>query len=218
VAPVNVKVGKPEQAAVDKEEQETVDEEEAEVDKDAGGEIFYVDLDANAGGDVTDNGFGHTVDADRLSSEGVLQQADGGSGECSGDGISAGDSEEDGDDEGKVKDGKTGEGSREKGLQQDCAKRHKHRYGGGKAMLFKLSAGCVAAGGHKTVRTVTDFVGRGFVLLSYVIATVEGLKALLNLVEAAVYGALRLSVVKLEAVEWLALRWYWLACSRRRRV
>ncbi len=78
--------------------------------KTRGGEVFYIDLDADAGGDVTDDGLGHAVDADGLSGEGVLKQTDGGAGECSCDGISSGDREEDRDDEGKIKDGKPREG------------------------------------------------------------------------------------------------------------
>ena len=67
----------------------------------------------------------------------------------SGDGVAAGDGEEDGDDEGKIEDGKPGKGSGEEGLQQDCRQRHQQRDGGGEAVLFEFSAGCVAAGGHK---------------------------------------------------------------------
>ena len=60
----------------------TVEEEEAEVDEDAGDEVFDIDLKADAGGDVADDGLGHAVDADGLSGEGVLKQADDGAGEA----------------------------------------------------------------------------------------------------------------------------------------
>ena len=102
VQPVEMEGRHAEQAAVDEKEQEAVDEGEAEVHEDAGGEVFDVDLDADAGSDVADDGLGHAVDADGLAGEGVLEQADDGAGEGSGDGVAAGDGEEDGDDEGEI--------------------------------------------------------------------------------------------------------------------
>ena len=121
VPPIDVEVRESKESTVDEEEQEAIDKKEAEVDENASREIFNIDLNTDAGGDVTDNGLGHAVDADGLSGEGVLQEADGCASECSCDGISTGDREEDRDDEGKVKDGKPRERSREKRLQQDRA-------------------------------------------------------------------------------------------------
>ena len=66
-----------------------------------------------------------------------------------GDGVAARDGEEDGDDEGEIEDGEAGKRPGKKGLQQDRAQRHEERDGGGEAVLLELSAGCVAAGGHK---------------------------------------------------------------------
>src|SRR5258708_1128628 len=88
VEPEDVEVGAAEEAAVDEEDQEAIEEEEAEVDEDASGEVFYVDLNADAGGDVADDGLRHAVDADGLVGEGVLEEADGGSGEAAGDRVS----------------------------------------------------------------------------------------------------------------------------------
>ena len=147
--PEDVEVGEAQEAAVDEEDQETVEQEEAEVDQDTGGEVFYVNLNADAGGDVADDGLGQAIDADGLIGEGVLEQADGGSGKGAGDGVAARDSEEDGDDEGEIEDGEARKGPGEKGLQQDRAQRHEQRNGWGEAVLLEFSSGCIAAGGHK---------------------------------------------------------------------
>ena len=147
--PEDVEVGEAQETPVDEEDEETVEEEEAEVDEDAGGEVFYVDLNADACGNVADDGLGHAVDADGLSGESILEEPDGSPGEAAGYGVAARDSEEDGDDEGEIEDGKAGKGPGEEGLQQDCAKRHQERDGGGEAVLLELSAGCVTAGGNK---------------------------------------------------------------------
>ena len=147
--PEDVEGSEAEEAAVDEKDQDAIEEEEAEVDEDSSGEVFYVNLNADAGGDVPDDGFRHAVDADGLGGEGILEKADGGSGEAAGDGVTAGHCEEDSDDERKIEDGKPGKGPGEEGLQQDCRQRHQERNGGGEAMLFELSAGCIAACGHK---------------------------------------------------------------------
>ena len=105
MSPENVEVGEAEKAAIDEEEQEAVEEEEAEVDEDAGGEVFDVDLNADAGGDVADNGLRDAIDADGLVGEGVLKQADGGSGKSAGDRVAAGDGEKDSDDQGQIENG-----------------------------------------------------------------------------------------------------------------
>jgi len=144
-----MEAGVAEEAAVNEEDKETVEKKEAEVDEDTGGEVLYVDLDADAGGDVADDGLGHAVDADGLAGEGVLEQADGGAGEGAGYRVAAGDSEEDGDDEGKIEDGEARKRFGKKRLQQDRAQRHEDGNSRGKAVLLELSAGCVAAGGHK---------------------------------------------------------------------
>jgi hypothetical protein len=147
--PKDVEVGEPQEAAVDEEDEETIEEEEAEVDEDTGGEVFYVNLNADAGGDVADDGFSHAVDADWLGGESILEEADGGSGEAAGNRVATRNSEEDGDDEGEIQDGEAGKGLWQKDLQEDRAQRHQERDGGGEAVLFELSAGCVAAGCHK---------------------------------------------------------------------
>ena len=84
VAPIDVEVRESKKSAVDEEEQETIDKKEAEVDENASREIFNIDLNTDAGGDVTDNGLCHAVNADWLGCEGVLKEADG----CSGKGAS----------------------------------------------------------------------------------------------------------------------------------
>jgi len=136
VAPVDVEVGEAKEATVDKEQQKTVDEKKPEVNENTSGKVLYINLNADAGGDVADHRLRHAIDADGLGSQSILQQADCGSGEGSGDGITARDCEEDGDDEWKIEDGETGEGSREKRLQQDRAQRHQHRHRRGEAMLL----------------------------------------------------------------------------------
>ena len=54
-----------------------IEEKEAEVDEDSGGQIFYVDLNADAGRDVADDGLRHAVDADGPAGKGILKQTDG---------------------------------------------------------------------------------------------------------------------------------------------
>jgi len=147
--PEDVECSETEEAAVDEKDQDAIEQEEAEVDEDSSGEVFYVDLNADAGGDVPDDGFRHAVDADGLGGESILEKADSGSREAAGNGIAARDGKKDSDDEGKVEDGKPGKWPGEKGLQQDCRQRHQERDGGGETVLFEFSAGCIAAGGHK---------------------------------------------------------------------
>src|SRR5277367_2587575 len=118
VKPEDVKVDVAEEAAIDEKDEKAVEEEEAEVDDNAGREVFDVDLNADAGGDVADDSLGHAVDADGLGGESVLKQTDGSSGESTGDGIAAGDGEEDGDDKRKIEDGQARKRSWEKSLQQ----------------------------------------------------------------------------------------------------
>jgi hypothetical protein len=89
VTPIDVEVRESKEPTVDEKEQEAVDKKEAEVDENAGGEVFYVDLNTNAGCDVTDDGLRHAVDTDRLGSEGVLEETYGCSGESAGDGVAA---------------------------------------------------------------------------------------------------------------------------------
>lgn len=114
-----MEVGVAEKTAVDEEEQDAIENEESEVDEDTGGEIFYVDLDPDTGSDVANDGLGHAVDAYGLIGEGILEQADGGAGEGAGNGIAAGDGEEDRDDQGEVEDREAGKGPGEEGLQQN---------------------------------------------------------------------------------------------------
>ena len=183
--PEDVEVGVAEKSAVDEKEQDAVEEKESEVDEDTGGEVFDVDLDADTGCDITDDGFCHSVDADGLVGEGVLKQTDGGAGESAGDGVSAGDGEEDRDDEREIEDSKLWKGPGEEGLQQDGTERHQQGNGWGEAVLFELSAGCVTAGGHKggCLLLVTSLLG------GLVTVRVEGLEVGSRLFEVVVLGA-----------------------------
>ena len=65
-----------------------------------------------------------------------------------GDGVAAGDGEEDGDDEGEIEDGEARKGLGQESLQQDGGERHKQRDGRMEAVLLEFAAGGVAAGGH----------------------------------------------------------------------
>src|ERR1700677_5134746 len=87
VDPQNMEVGQAEKPAVDQEQQEAVEQEKSEVDEDAGRKVFYVDLDADAGGDVTDDRLGHAVDPDGLIGQSVLEQTDSCSSKSAGDRI-----------------------------------------------------------------------------------------------------------------------------------
>ena len=113
-----------EETTVDEEEQDAIENEESEVDEDTGGEIFYVDLDPDTGGDVADDGLGHAIDAYGLIGEGILEQADGGTGKGAGNGIAAGDGEEDRDNQGEIEDREAREGPGEQCLQQDRTQGH----------------------------------------------------------------------------------------------
>ena len=148
VEPEDVEVDVPQEAAIDEKDQEAVEEEEAEVDDNAGREVLDVDLNADAGGYVADDRLRHADDADGLSSEGVLKEANGGSCERASYRVAAGDGEEDSDDERKIENGETGKGSRKKSLQKDGRQRHQDRNGWGEAVLLEFSTGCVATGGH----------------------------------------------------------------------
>jgi hypothetical protein len=136
VPPIDVEVRESKESTVDEEEQEAIDKKEAEVDENAGSEVFYVDLNTYAGGDVADDGFRHTVNADGLGGEGVLEEANSCSGEGAGDGIAARDGEEDGDDQREIEDGKPRKGSGKQRLQKDGTQRHQERDGRGKAVLL----------------------------------------------------------------------------------
>jgi hypothetical protein len=136
VAPIDVKVSESEESTIDEKEQEAIDKKEAEVHENARSEIFYVDLNTDAGCDVTDDGLRHAVDTNRLGSEGVLEETDGCSGKGAGDGIAARDSEEDGDDQREIEDGEPRKGSGKQRLQKDGTQRHQEGDGRGKAVLL----------------------------------------------------------------------------------
>ena len=138
-----------EETTVDEEEQDAVKKEEAEIDEDTGGEIFYVDLDPDTGGDIADDGLGHAVNTNRLTGEGILKQADGGSREGSGDGIATGYGEEDCDDQGEIEDGKARKRPRKESLKENRTQRNQESNCGRETMLLELSAGCVTACGHE---------------------------------------------------------------------
>jgi len=136
VAPIDVEVRESKESTVDEEEQEAIDKKEAEVYEDAGREIFHVDLNTDAGRDVTDDRLRHTVDTDWLGSEGVLEETDRCSGEGAGDGIAARDGKEDGDDQRKVEDGEAWKGPGQQRLQKDGTQRHQQGDSRGKAVLL----------------------------------------------------------------------------------
>ena len=148
VHPVEMERRHAEQTAMYEEEQKAVEQGEAEVHEDAGGEVFDVYLDADAGGSVADDGLGHAVDADRLAGEGVLEQADRGACESSGDGVAAGDGEEDGDDKGDIKQVESRERLGQECLQEHGSKGYEQRDGWMEAVLLEFTAGGVAAGCH----------------------------------------------------------------------
>jgi len=162
--PQDVVVREAEETAVDQKEQEAVEQKESKVDEDAGGEVFDIDLNADAGGDVADDGFGHAVDPDGLSGQSILQQADGGSGKGAGHRIAPRDSEENGNDEWEIEDRKARKRPGEQGLQQNSAQRHQERDGRGKAVLLEFPARCIAASGHR--ETVLRFVVRTSLLVN----------------------------------------------------
>jgi hypothetical protein len=149
--PKDMEVGVAEQAAIDKEDEKAVEQEEAEVDEDTSGEVLNVNLDADAGGDVSNDRLCHPIDADGLVGECILQEADGGSGQGAGDWIAPGDGEEDGNNERKIENCEPGKRLWKQDLKQDCAQRNQQSDRWMEAVLLKLSPGCVAAGGHKTV-------------------------------------------------------------------
>jgi hypothetical protein len=136
VAPIDVEVRESKESTVDEEEQEAIDKKEAEVDENAGSEVFNINLDTDAGGDVTDDRLRHTVNADRLGGEGVLQETNGCSGEGAGDGVAARDGKEDGDDQREIEDGEPRKGSGKQRLQKDGTQRHQEGDGRGKAVLL----------------------------------------------------------------------------------
>ena len=144
-----MEVGVSEETTVDEEDQEAVDKKKAEVDENASGKVLYVDLNPYARGDEADDRLGHAIDADWLVGEGVLEEADGGPGQCANDRITARDRKENRDDEREIKDRKPGKRPGKKGLQQDRAQWHQQRDCGREAVLLELSAGCIATGGHK---------------------------------------------------------------------
>src|SRR5207248_2672037 len=57
--------------------------------------------------------------------------------------------EKDSNDQGEIEDRKAGKRPGKERLQQNRRQRHQERNGRGEAMLFELSAGCVAACGHE---------------------------------------------------------------------
>ena len=89
VTPIDMKVSESEEPTVDEKEQDAVDKKEAEVHENARSEIFYVDLNTDAGCDVTDDRLRHTVNANWLSGEGVLEETDRCSGQGAGDRVAA---------------------------------------------------------------------------------------------------------------------------------
>lgn len=136
MAPIDVEVGESKKTAVDEEEQETIDKKEAEVDKNAGREVFNVNLDADAGRNVADDRLRHAVDPDGLSGEGVLKKPDSRPSEGSGNRVASRDSKEDGDDQRKIEDGKSRKRPGEQRLQKDRPQRDQQRDGRGKAVLL----------------------------------------------------------------------------------
>ena len=149
VEPEEAEAGGAEEIAVDEEEQAGLQHGEAEGHEDAGGDVFYVDLHANGGGSVADDGLGDAADADGLAGEGVLEEADSGPGERAEDGVAAGDREEDDGNQREVEDEQPGKDARKRGLEEDEEEwdgEHDHRAEG---VLGELVAGCVGAGRHK---------------------------------------------------------------------
>src|ERR1700686_1328650 len=148
VEPQQLDAGYADETAVDEEQQDAVEDGETEVDEDAGGEIFDVDLKADAGGEVADEGLGEAVDADGLGRDGVLKQADSGSGKRSGDGRAARDAEEDRYDQGEIEDHEAGERPWQQRLQDDGGDRHEQGHSRVEAVLFEFASGGVAVGRH----------------------------------------------------------------------
>ena len=74
--PENMKVGMAQETAVDEKDKKAVEKEEPEIDKDAGRQVFYVDLNADTCGNIADDGLRHAIDADWGIRESVLKQAD----------------------------------------------------------------------------------------------------------------------------------------------
>ena len=100
--------------------QDALEQGKAEVHQDAGADIFDVDADPDAGGNVADDALCHAVDADGLVGEGVLRQADGSAGEGTGDGAAAGNGKEDDGDEREIEVlGKSRKGLGQEDLQED---------------------------------------------------------------------------------------------------
>jgi len=149
VDPQNVELGQAEKPAVDQEQQEAVEQEKSEIDEDAGREVFYIDLDTNAGGDVADDRLRHAVDPNGLIGQSVLEQANGSSSKGAGDGITPRDREENSNDKWKIEDREARKRPRQQGLQQDRSQWHQKRDGRRKAVLLEFPTGCIAASGHK---------------------------------------------------------------------
>lgn len=148
VAPEEAQIGEAQQTVVDEKEQDAVEEGEAEGNDDAGQRAFYIHLEPNACSDIADGRLGHSIDADGLVGERVLEQSNDGSGKRSGDGAAPRDGEEEDDDERKIEQGETWKWFREKGLQKNRKQRHKQRDGGREGVLFEFLAGGVAAIEH----------------------------------------------------------------------
>lgn len=140
MSPEKMKSGEAEEAVINQKKQDTIEDGEAEGDDNSRQRTFYVDLKSNAGSDIADGGFRHSIDADGLAGEGVLQQANDRSGDGSGDGTAARDGEEEDDDEGEIEEGKARKGPGKKGLQENGQQRHDHRDDGGEGVLLEFSA------------------------------------------------------------------------------
>src|ERR1700722_20199546 len=113
-----MEVGEVDEAAVDEEEQHAVEQGEAEVHEQTRGEGFDVDLEADAGGGVADDGLGNAIDAEVLRGESILEEADDGAGERSCDGRATRDGEENEDDEGKIENREARKRFRQQRLQK----------------------------------------------------------------------------------------------------
>lgn len=146
--PKEVVARQTEKTVIDEKEQDTIKDGKNEGDDDAGEGALHIDLQPNACSDIADSGLGHTVDADGLVGERVLQQADDRPGKGSGDGVAAADGEEENDDERQIEQGEARKKLGEEGLQKNCQQRHEKSGQRREGVLLEFSAGCVAAIEH----------------------------------------------------------------------
>jgi len=119
-----------EQAMSDAEVHGLVHDEENISHQKARAGVLDVDFHADRRCRVADDGVGNTVHADGMSraAERVLQQADDGSGNATGDGIAAGDGEEDHHHHRQVDDGEPTELCADERLDQNCDQRYEDDY------------------------------------------------------------------------------------------